>query len=114
MKAVTIYHNPRCTKSRETLKLLHDRGIEPTVVEYLNAPPSASELKRILKLLGKLPREILRAKEAKEAGVDPAKLSDDELIASMVKHPSAIERPIVVAGNKAALGRPPEAVLNIL
>src|SRR3954468_24306376 len=112
--SVTIYHNPRCTKSRETLKLLHDRGIEPTVVEYLTSPPSAAELKRILKLLGKSPREILRGKEAKEAGVDAAKLSDDQLIAAMVKHPAVIERPIVVSGERAALGRPPEAVLEIL
>jgi arsenate reductase len=112
--STTIYHNPRCTKSRETLKLLENRGESLRVIEYLNSPPTAAELKRILKLLGKAPREILRFKEAKDAGVDPEKLSDDQLIAAMVKHPVVIERPIVVKGNKAALGRPPEAVLGIL
>ena len=110
----TIYHNPRCTKSRETLKLLEEKGEKPVVIEYLIAPPSAAELKRIVKMLGKSPREILRAKEAKEAGIDPAKLSDDQLIAAMVKNPVVIERPIVVKGDKAALGRPPKAVLGIL
>jgi arsenate reductase len=112
--SVTIYHNPRCTKSRETLKLIQERGIEPDVVEYLQAPPSVAELKRILGLLGKRPKEILRAREAKEAGIDPEKLSDDELIDAMVRSPIVIERPIVVCGKKAALGRPPEAVLEIL
>ena len=111
---VTIYHNPRCAKSRATLELLRGRGVEPTIVEYLKAPPSAAELKRILKLLGKAPREILRRKEAAEAGIDAAALSDDALVAAMVKHPAAIERPIVVTGNRAALGRPPEQVLAIL
>jgi arsenate reductase len=110
----TIYHNPRCTKSRETLKLLEEKGEKPTIVEYLTSPPSATELKRILKMLGKSPREILRSKEAKDAGVDPEKLSDDQLVAAMVRNPVVIERPIVVKGNKAALGRPPEAVLGIL
>jgi|SRR5687767_3578413 arsenate reductase len=112
--ALTIYHNPRCSKSRETLKLLQDNGVAPTVVEYLSTPPSAQELKRILRLLGKKPREIVRSKEAIEAGIDAGALSDDELIDAMVKHPAMIERPIVVSGNKAALGRPPESVLEIL
>jgi arsenate reductase len=111
---VTIYHNPRCTKSRETLALLEKRGIEPHVIEYLKTPPDAPELKRLLKLLGLKPRELLRAKEAKEAGLDRPGLSDDQIVAGMVKHPITIERPIVVNGNKAALGRPPEAVLKIL
>ncbi len=111
---VTIYHNLRCTKSRETLKLLLDNGITPTVVEYLTSPPSAPELKRILRLLGKGPREVLRPKEAKDAGIDPVALSDDQLIAAMVRNPAVIERPIVVNGDKAALGRPPGAVLAIL
>jgi arsenate reductase len=111
---VTIYHNPRCAKSRETLQLLEKRGVKPRIIEYLKTPPDMSELKRLLKLLGKKPRELLRAKEAKEAGLDKPGLSDDEIIAGMIKHPIVIERPIVVKGERAALGRPPEAVLKIL
>ncbi len=114
MADVTIYHNPRCSKSRETLALIQGRGIDPVVVEYLKTPPSAEELARILTLLGKRPRDILRRKEAAEAGLDPAGLSDADLIRAMAAHPAVIERPIVVAGNKAALGRPPESVLEIL
>jgi arsenate reductase (glutaredoxin) len=112
--SVTIYHNPRCTKSRQTLELLEKRGVKPRIVEYLKTPPDKAELKRLLKLLGKSPRELLRAKEAKEVGLDKPGLGDDEIIAGMVKHPIVIERPIVVKGERAALGRPPEAVLKIL
>ncbi|MGC2855063.1 arsenate reductase (glutaredoxin) [Novispirillum sp. DQ9] len=111
---VTIYHNPRCSKSRETLALVQDKGITPTVVEYLDAPPSAAELRDILRKLGKTPRELLRKKEAKEAGLDDAALSDEALIAGMVANPRVIERPIVVNGDRARLGRPPEQVLEIL
>jgi arsenate reductase len=111
---VTIYHNPRCSKSRQTLDLLRGQGIEPVIVEYLKTPPDAAELKRLLGLLGLPPRKLLRAKEAAEAGLDDSALSDDALIAGMVANPVVIERPIVVAGDKAALGRPPEAVLEIL
>ncbi len=111
---VTIYHNPRCSKSRETLKLLQDRGIEPTVVDYLATPPSAAELTRILAALGKRPAEVVRKKEAKEAGIDPAALTDAALVQAMADTPAIIERPIVVNGAKAALGRPPESVLAIL
>lgn len=114
MAEVTIYHNPRCSKSRETLKLIEDRGIAPQVVEYLKTPPSAEELARILALLGKKPAEIVRKKEAAEAGIDPAALSDAEMIRAMVDNPAIIERPIVTANGKAALGRPPESVLGIL
>jgi arsenate reductase (glutaredoxin) len=110
---VTIYHNPRCTKSRQTLELLRDRGIEPTIIEYLKTPPNAAELKKLLAMLGLGPRQLLRAKEAREAGI-PATLDGDALIQAMVKHPVVIERPIVVNGGKAALGRPPEAVAAIL
>ncbi|MCP5367579.1 MAG: arsenate reductase (glutaredoxin) [Hyphomicrobiales bacterium] len=110
---VTIYHNPRCSKSRTTLGLIQERGIEPRIVEYLTDPPSAAELKKILAMLGKRPAEILRRKEAKEEGVDPD-LDDDALIAAMVAHPRVIERPIVVSGGKAAMGRPPESVIDIL
>jgi arsenate reductase len=110
---VTIYHNPKCSKSRATLELLSQRGVTPTVVEYLKTPFSAADLKRILKMLGMKPRELLRAKEARDAGLDP-NLSDEALLKAMVKNPQVIERPVVVAGNKAALGRPPENVLKIL
>ena len=112
--AVTIYHNPRCSKSRQTMALLEDRGIEPTVIEYLNTPPSAAELKRILGMLGIAPRQLLRKKEAKEAGLDDEGLSDDALIEGIVANPIVMERPIVIKGGKAALGRPPEQVLDIL
>jgi arsenate reductase len=111
---VTIYHNPRCGKSRDTLKLIEDKGITPRIVEYLKEPPSAAELTRILSLLGKRPADILRKKEAAEAGIDAANLSDAALISAMVANPIVIERPIVVTGAKAALGRPPESVLEIL
>ena len=112
--AVTIYHNPRCGKSRDTLALLKTCGIKPRVVEYLKTPPDAATLKQLLKQLGLTPRQLLRKKEAAEAGLDDPKLSDDQLIKGMVANPIVIERPIVVSGTKAALGRPPEAVLKIL
>jgi arsenate reductase len=114
MAVITIYHNPRCSKSRETLALIEGKGIAPLVIDYLKTPPSAAELARILALLGKRPADILRKKEAAEAGIDPAVLSDEALIAAMVAHPAVIERPIVVTKDKAALGRPPENVLEIL
>jgi arsenate reductase len=111
---VTIYHNPRCSKSRRALELLEERGIKPEIIEYLKTPPTAAELAVILKKMGRKPTDILRAKDAQEAGIDPTGLSDSALIQKLVEHPIAIERPIVVAGAKAALGRPPEAVLEIL
>jgi arsenate reductase (glutaredoxin) len=111
---VTIYHNPRCNTSRKTLALLEKKGIKPEVVEYLKTPPNAAELRQLLTKLGLSPRQLLRKKEAKEAGLDKPNLSDAQLIAGMAKHPITIERPIVVKGNHAALGRPPEAVLKIL
>lgn len=114
--AVTIYHNPRCSKSRQTLALLQDQGIEPEVVEYLNDTPDAATLDDILKKLDMEPRELMRRKEApyKELGLDDPGLSRQALIAAMVEHPILIERPIVLKGKKAALGRPPERVLEIL
>ncbi len=112
--AVVIYHNPRCNKSRQTLALLEARGIKPRIVEYLKTPPDQAELKRLLRLLGLAPRQLLRKKEAAEAGLDKPGLSDAQLIAGMVKHPIVLERPIVVNGERAVLGRPPEAVLKIL
>jgi arsenate reductase len=111
---VTIYHNSRCSKSRATLALLEARGIKPKIVDYLRTPPSAAELKAILRKLGLTPRDILRTGENAELGLKMRDLDDDALIALMVKNPILIERPIVVAGNKAAVGRPPENVLAIL
>ncbi|MEK7223368.1 MAG: arsenate reductase (glutaredoxin) [Pseudomonadota bacterium] len=114
--SVTIYHNPRCTKSRQTLALLEQHGIKPKVIEYLIAPPTEAELKRLLKLLGIPPRALLRTKEAeyKQAKLDKPDVSDAEIIRAIIKYPRLMERPIVVSGNKAALGRPPEKVLEIL
>jgi arsenate reductase len=113
---VTIYHNPKCSKSRETLALLRERGVEPRVVEYLRDPPTAAELGSILDKLGLEPRALLRTKEAayKEAGLADSTLTRAQLIAAMVAHPSVIERPIVVHGKRAAIGRPPEKVLEVL
>ncbi|WP_372523007.1 arsenate reductase (glutaredoxin) [Sulfuricaulis sp.] len=114
--SVTIYHNPRCTKSRQTLALLEQRGIKPKVIEYLVTPPTEAELKRLLKLLGLSPRELLRRKEEEyeRAGLDRPDVTDAEIVSAMAKYPRLIERPIVVSGNKAALGRPPENVLKII
>lgn len=111
-----IYHNPRCSKSRQTLKLLQARGIEPTIIDYLETPPDAEELNQILKLLAMEPRELMRKKEAeyKEAGLDDPSLDREALIQAMIDHPRLIERPIVLTKGKAALGRPPESVLEIL
>ncbi|NIA72458.1 arsenate reductase (glutaredoxin) [Pelagibius litoralis] len=114
--AVTIYHNPRCSKSRQTLALIRDRGIEPRIVEYLSDTPDAATLDRLLKKLKMEPRELMRRKEApyKELNLGDEGLSREALIDAMVAHPILIERPIVVKGAKVALGRPPEAVLGIL
>jgi arsenate reductase len=111
-----FYHNPRCSKSRQTLALLAEHGIEPVVIEYLKTPPSAAELGRILDKLGLEPRALLRSKEHEyqAAGLDNPKLSRRELIAAMVEHPILIERPILVTPERAAVGRPPEQVLKIL
>ncbi|WP_347259298.1 arsenate reductase (glutaredoxin) [Methylocaldum sp.] len=113
---VTIYHNPRCSKSRATLELLKSKGIEPTIIEYLKTPPSASELETILAKLGMEPRDLMRKGEAayKDAGLDNRDLDRKALIGAMVKNPILIERPIVLANEKAAVGRPPENVLKIL
>jgi arsenate reductase len=111
--SVTIYHNPRCSKSRQTLQLLQDNGVDPVIVEYLNNPPSAVDLSAVLNKLDKGPRDILRAKEAAEEGISKD-LDGEALINAIAKHPRAMERPIVVNGDKAAIGRPPESVLDIL
>ena len=113
---VTIYHNQRCSKSRQTLELLKENGITPTVIEYLKTPPTAETLKAILAQLGMAPRDLMRKKEDiyAENGLDNLSLSDEALIDAMVKHPILIEHPIVLTNGKAALGRPPEQVLKIL
>ena len=111
-----IWHNPRCSKSREALKLIRDQGVEPKVVEYLKTPPEASEIKDVLKMTGLIPRALMRKKEApyKERGLADKDLADDALIQAMAEAPILIERPVVIRGKKAALGRPPEAVLDVL
>jgi len=111
-----IYHNPRCSKSRQTLDLLGQQGVDAEVVEYLKSPPDAAELERILQLLKLEPRQLMRHGESEyaELGLDDASLSREQLIAAMVAHPKLIERPIVIKDGKAALGRPPETVLEIL
>jgi arsenate reductase len=113
---ITIYHNPKCAKSRETLKLLQSRGLEPEVIEYLKTPPTKAELASLIERLGIEPRALLRTKEAEyqQAGLDDPKKSDAAILAAMVKFPKLIERPLVVCGKRAALGRPPENVLKIL
>lgn len=116
MTDYTLFHNPRCSKSRQTLALLEDNGIQPTIVKYLDDTPDAATLKTLVKKLG-LPsaHDLVRNKEAdyKTAGLS-AESSDDEVIAAMVQYPKLIERPILVRGNKAVLGRPPENALNLL
>lgn len=115
MSSVTLFHNPRCSKSRQTLELLHQHGVEPDVVEYLKTPPNAAEIKRILQLLNMQPRDLMRKQETLYKDLELADVDSDEaLITTMVNNPKLIERPIVISGDKAAIGRPPEAVLDIL
>jgi len=113
---VTIYHNPRCGKSRQTLGLIREAGVEPEIVEYLKDPPSAPQLERILKSLGLEPRDVMRRNEKvyKELGLAKRELSRKEAIRFLVENPILIERPIVVKGKKAVLGRPPENVHELL
>lgn len=112
---VTIMHNPRCSKSRQTLSLLREKGVEPKIVEYLETPPNADEFKAILSKLGVGPRDVIRRGESiyKELELADPDLSDEALVTAMVANPILIERPIVVNGDKAAIGRPPENVLEI-
>lgn len=110
-----IYHNPRCRKSRETLQLIQESGVEPEVIEYLVNVPSESELKELVELLGIKPYDLLRRGESDfKENFKGKDLSDDEWIAAMVKYPKLIERPIVVKQKKAVLGRPPENVNTLL
>jgi arsenate reductase len=113
---VVLYHNPRCGKSRQALALLRERGIEPQIIEYLKTPPSAKELSAILDKLGIEARALLRTKEVeyKQADLDDPKKTRAQILAAMVEHPILIERPIAVHGKRAAIGRPPEKVLEIL
>ncbi len=118
--STTIYHNPRCSKSRQTLELLKNNNIEARVVEYLDTPPDAATLDEVLKLLNLEPRQLMRIHEAeyKDNKLDDTSLSRGQLIAAMVAHPRLIERPIVITEHngkrQAAIGRPPESVLDIL
>ncbi len=115
MSDFVIYHNPRCSKSRATLALLEEHGIEPTIVEYLDEPPSAARLTELLGKLGLSARQLMRRKEAPYASLGLADVEDEAaLIRAMVEHPILIERPIVEAGDRAVLGRPPENVLALL
>ncbi len=114
--AVTLYHNPRCSKSRATLALLEKCGVAADIVDYQKTPPTREQLAEIITLLGATPREVLRTGEAayREAKLDDPALTDAQLIAAIVAHPILLQRPIVVANGKAAIGRPPENVLEIL
>ena len=113
---VQILHNPRCSKSRATLQILEENGIEPEIILYQDTPPDADQLTSILRKLNMQPRELMRKgqPEYKEMGLDNEQLSDEQLIAAMLKTPILIERPIVLANGKASIGRPPESVLEIL
>ncbi len=113
---VTIYHNPRCSKSRRTLAILRERQTEPEVIDYLKTPPPRATLERLLKMLQIEPRALMRQGEPeyKCAGLDDPSLSRAALIDAMLEHPILIERPIVVAGGRAVIGRPPEKVLALL
>ncbi len=113
---VTIYHNPRCSKSRATLSLLQDHGIEPEIVEYLNHPPTASDLKQLLEKLGIPARDLVRSTEQtyKDMNLSDGTLSDSALIQAIADNPILMQRPIVVTEDRAAIGRPPEMVLKLL
>ncbi len=113
---IVIYHNPRCSKSRETLQLLQDNNVAPAIVEYLEQPPSVDELKSIIRLLGVNARDLLRTTEPvyKDAELDDDSLSEEEIIEAICEYPALLQRPIVVAGDKAVIGRPPVKVLDII
>jgi len=113
---VTIYHNPSCSKSRQTLEIIKKKGIEPIIIEYLKVPPTKNKIKEILTILGYAPRDLMRKKESVyiENKLEDSSLSDDILINFMIKNPILIERPIIISNNKVAIGRPPEKVLDIL
>ena len=115
MNDVTIWHNRRCSKSRATMAILEERGIDPNTVNYLDETPGADEIKQVLAMLGFAPRELMRTNEAvyKELGL--AEVTDDEaLVRAMVENPILIQRPIVIKDGRAVIGRPPERVVSIL
>jgi len=114
--AVKIFHNPRCSKSRQTMQLLESSGVTPDIIDYLKQPPSYEELAETLELLGLEPRQLIRSHEKpyKENKLDDPGLSREQLIRAMIENPILIERPIVIHGGKAVIGRPPEKVLDIL
>ncbi len=107
---ITIWHNPRCSKSRITLQLLRDRGVEPTILEYLKTPPSADEIRAVVAHLGVPPRAMMRTKESVFRELKLGEADENALIGAMVDHPILIERPVVIAGEKAVIGRPPENI----
>lgn len=116
VNTITFYHNPRCSKSRQALELLRQRNVEPEIIEYLKTPPSVQELDRILTLLAMEPRALMRKKESvyKDLALDDESLDRFSLLQAMIEHPILIERPIVVTKGRAALGRPPENVLEVI
>ncbi|WP_312939659.1 arsenate reductase (glutaredoxin) [Stutzerimonas balearica] len=116
MTDLILYHNPRCSKSRGALELLQARGMEPTIVRYLDTPPSEAELHALLAKLGLSARQLLRTgeEEYQSLGLADTTLTDAQIIAAMARHPRLIERPILIAGDKAVIGRPPERVLELL
>ncbi|AJE16074.1 arsenate reductase (glutaredoxin) [Stutzerimonas balearica] len=116
MTDLILYHNPRCSKSRGALELLQARGMQPTVVRYLDTPPSEAELHALLAKLGLSARQLLRTgeEEYQSLGLADTALTDAQIIAAMARHPRLIERPILIAGDKAVIGRPPEKVLELL
>ena len=111
-----IYHNPRCSKSRETLQILEEHHLQPEIIEYLEDPPTPQELKRLIAILGVSARELLRTTEPvyKEADLDDDSLDEDEIIEAICEYPELMQRPIVVCGNRAVIGRPPVRVLDII
>jgi len=115
MSQVEIWHNPKCSKSRETLALLQERGIEPNIRLYLEDPPDAQALQRVLEILSMQPRQLMRTNEGiyQELGLDDASMSDSALIDAMVNNPILIERPVVLRAQSAAIGRPPQSVLRL-
>ena len=114
--SVTIFHNPRCSKSRQTLSLIQEKNIDIKIIEYLKTPPDISQLKQILKKLGYEPRQLMRKSEQiyKDLDLGNENKTAEDLVIAMAQNPILIERPIVLSGEKAAIGRPPESVLNIL
>lgn len=113
---VTIYHNPRCSKSRATLALLEERGLEPVIIDYQKTPPDIAALRNIAAQLDAPARQLVRDNEDiyQELGLNDPALSDDQLFTAITQHPILLQRPIVIANGKARIGRPPEAVLEIL